>query len=51
MINTYFKDKFPFAYNYFSTLLELVKNKQKAAFFPFLTFLLLQLFKALIREK
>ena len=29
MINTYFKDKFPFAYNYFSTLLELVKNKQR----------------------
>ena len=29
MINKYFIDKFPFAYNYFSTLLELVKNKQK----------------------
>lgn len=29
MINTYFKDKFPFAYNYFSTLLELVQNKQR----------------------
>ena len=29
MIDIYFKEKFPFAYNYFSTLLELVKKGEK----------------------
>ncbi len=29
MLNSFFKDKFPFCYDYFSTLLNLVKNNQR----------------------